>query len=86
MAAGNRTDRSVNAGASRSLKAATWTVLVHFLVLLALRVTPVGPGAPAVTYVEVSVATEEEMEEFQEWQESQPDFAGLLDDLTYESV
>lgn len=30
--------------------------------------------------------TREEMEEFQEWKESEPDFAGLLDDLTSESV
>jgi TonB family protein len=48
-------------------------VLVHFLVLLALRVTPVGPGAPAVTYVEVSVATEEEMEEIELPEEQSPE-------------
>ena len=46
---------------------------MHFLVLLALRVTPVGPGAPAVTYVEVSVATEEEMEEIELPEEQSPE-------------
>ena len=45
-----------------------------------------GEGYEVIAISPEGKWTEEEMEEFQEWQESQEDFAGLLDDLTFESV
>lgn len=69
------TAKSETRPASRPLQAAALTALVHFLALLALRVTSVGPGAPPVTYVEVAVVAPDEQDEIEMPEEQSPEEA-----------